>query len=109
MAPVLVPAGRHIPVSDPGRAPAARSSGATGRTPVHANDPARRGQRAVPPEGALPLSAHWSGVVNGTVSRTYDTDFRVKTESVNGSQIASYNYDADSLLTAVPTLFAPVA
>ncbi len=55
-------------------------------------------------DGALPTSAKWTGPVSGTVSRTYDTDFRVATESVNGAQVASYGYDADSLLTSAGAL-----
>ena len=44
-----------------------------------------------------------SGVVPGTVGWTYDSDFRVATTSVNGASV-SYQYDADSLLTAAGAL-----
>jgi RHS repeat-associated protein len=46
------------------------------------------------------LSETWSGTINGTVSRTYNNDFRVTSRSVNGANTASFAYDADSLLTA---------
>ena len=51
-------------------------------------------------DGSLLLSESWSGTINGTVSRTYDNDFRVTSRSVNGANTASFAYDADSLLTA---------
>jgi len=51
-------------------------------------------------DGSLLLSETWLGTINGTVSRTYDNDFRVTSRSVNGANTASFAYDADSLLTA---------
>lgn len=50
-------------------------------------------------KGALPTQTSWSGSVNGSVSKTYDNDFRVAGISVNGANAVAYGYDADSLLT----------
>lgn len=52
-------------------------------------------------DGALLTSMTWSGPVSGSVSWTYDTDFRVQTQSVNGGNAVAMTYDADSLLTGV--------
>jgi len=58
-------------------------------------------------DGQLQTSATWSGLVNGSVAWTYDTDFRKVTETVQAgttSATAAFGYDADSLLTcASPT------
>ena len=48
-------------------------------------------------DGFLPRSEVSSGPVAGTVSRTFDNDYRVSTVSVNGAAV-SYGYDADGLL-----------
>jgi YD repeat-containing protein len=50
-------------------------------------------------DGNLLLSETWAGTVAGTVSRTYDNDFRVATQSVNSANPVGFGYDADSLLT----------
>jgi len=50
-------------------------------------------------DGSLLLSETWSGTINGTVSRTYDNDFRITSRSVNGANTANFAYDPDSLLT----------
>jgi RHS repeat-associated protein len=58
-------------------------------------------------DGQLQKSTTWNGLVNGSVSWTYDTDFRKATETVQAgttSATAAFGYDADSLLTcASPT------
>jgi hypothetical protein len=51
--------------------------------------------------GDLPTQTDWSGTITGNVGKTYDNDFRVSTISVNGSNPFAYQYDNDSLLTAV--------
>jgi len=51
--------------------------------------------------GALPTQTSWTGSVTGNVGKTYDNDFRVSTVSVNGTNPFTYQYDNDSLLTAV--------
>ena len=49
--------------------------------------------------GALLTQTTWAGAVAGSVSCTYDSDFRVSSLSVNGSSPLALQYDADSLLT----------
>jgi YD repeat-containing protein len=55
-------------------------------------------------DGSLLLGTTWSGPVAGTVTRTYDPDFRVATESVNGGTSITFQYDPDSLLTQAGAL-----
>jgi RHS repeat-associated protein len=55
-------------------------------------------------DGQLPLSTTWSGTVAGSVSRTYDNNFRVASESVNGANTVARGYDDDGLLTSVDGL-----
>jgi RHS repeat-associated protein len=50
-------------------------------------------------DGALPTGTTWSGTVSGSVTRTYNADFRVTTESVNGANSIAFQYDADGLLS----------
>ena len=62
-------------------------------------------------DGPLVLSEAWSGPIAGTVSRSYDTDFRPQslsvTTTVGGAPVTSsiaLTYDADSLLTQAGAL-----
>jgi RHS repeat-associated protein len=55
-------------------------------------------------DGRLLLSATWSGTVAGSVSRTYDNNFRVASESVNGANTVAMGYDDDGLLASVDGL-----
>ena len=55
-------------------------------------------------DGTLPTSEAWSGVVTGSMSRTYDGALRVASESVNGSSTVSFGYDADGLLVSAGAL-----
>ncbi len=58
-------------------------------------------------DGALVTSETWGGSVGavaGSVSRTYDNDFRTASESVNGANAITFGYDPDSLLTQAGTL-----
>ena len=48
-------------------------------------------------DGGLPTGTTWSGAVAGSVTRTYDNDFRVASLSVNGSNPVAVQYDADGL------------
>ncbi len=50
-------------------------------------------------DGFLPTGETWSGSVAGTVSSTWDNDFRLVSERVGTASI-SFGYDADSLLTS---------
>ena len=51
-------------------------------------------------DGSLPLSTTWSGTVAGSVSRTFNNDFRVANESVNGANSVAFGYDNDGLLAS---------
>lgn len=51
-------------------------------------------------DGSLLLGSTWAGTVSGSVSRTYDNDFRITSRSVNGANTISFGYDTDSLLTS---------
>lgn len=55
-------------------------------------------------DGYLPRSVTASGSVSGSVAWTYDSDFRVATESVNGSSAVTFGYDSDNLLTSAGAL-----
>jgi RHS repeat-associated protein len=49
-------------------------------------------------DGSLLTRTTWSGPVAGTVEHTYDNDFQIVTEKVNGEAPIAYQYDADGLL-----------
>ena len=55
-------------------------------------------------DGWLPTGTTWSGAVAGTVSRTFDNNFRVTSQSVNGANPVAIAYDGDGLLTQVGVL-----
>ena len=57
-------------------------------------------------DGALLKSVTWSGSVAGTLQRTYDTSFRVQTETIGGTTI-NYTYDADNLVTQAGDMHIP--
>jgi RHS repeat-associated protein len=57
-------------------------------------------------DGALFKSVTWSGAVTGTLQRTYDSSFRVQSETVAGTTI-NYTYDNDDLLTKVGSMNIP--
>jgi len=52
-------------------------------------------------DGSLLTGATWTGSVAGSVTRTYDNNFRVTSLSVNGANPINLTYDNDSLLTGV--------
>ena len=56
-------------------------------------------------DGRLLTNTTWSGAVAGSVGRTYDSFFRVATETVNGqaATAATFGYDNDGLITSVAT------
>ncbi len=59
------------------------------------------GTLAYTSDGALVTSESWggpAGAVAGRLSRTYDSDFRLASESVNGASPITFGYDPDSLL-----------
>ena len=49
-------------------------------------------------DGSLVTATSWAGTLNGSVSQSYDDDFRVASQSVNGGQTEAFAYDADGLL-----------
>ena len=49
-------------------------------------------------DGPLVTATTWSGEVEGSVERTYDSDLRISSISVNGANPVSYAYDDDGLL-----------
>jgi RHS repeat-associated protein len=55
-------------------------------------------------DGGLLTSATWSGNVAGSVGWTYNNDFNVVSESVNGANAVALGYDNDGLLTSVDGL-----
>ncbi|RKZ61438.1 MAG: hypothetical protein DRQ99_20435, partial [Candidatus Parabeggiatoa sp. nov. 3] len=55
-------------------------------------------------DGSLPLSETWgNGEITGTLTRTYNNEFRVTANSINGHTV-NYQYDDDGLLTQVGNL-----
>ena len=46
----------------------------------------------------------WGGPVAGTVGVSYDRDFRVTSQTVNGGNSVAFGYDTDGLLTAAGAL-----
>jgi RHS repeat-associated protein len=55
-------------------------------------------------DGSLPLSMTWDGVFDGSVNVTYNNDFQVITQSVNGANPISFTYDNDGLLKTAGNL-----
>jgi RHS repeat-associated protein len=55
-------------------------------------------------DGSLATGTTWSGMVSGSVSRTYDNSFRIASQSVNGANTINFAYDNDDLLTAAGSL-----
>lgn len=55
-------------------------------------------------DGRLLTQHALSGPIPGTVAWTYDDDFRVESQSVDGGNTVSFTYDADSLLTQAGAL-----
>jgi RHS repeat-associated protein len=49
-------------------------------------------------DGFLPISESWSGFVTGVVSRCYDANFAVTSQTVNGRYEVALQYDLDGLL-----------
>ncbi len=55
-------------------------------------------------DGSLPKSVEWAGSINGKVGVTYNNDFRVTSQSVNGGNTVGFSYDDDGLLTGAGNL-----
>ena len=55
-------------------------------------------------DGPLTTGVTWSGTISGEVTETYNNDFQLESQSVNGENVVSYGYDQDGLLTQVGDL-----
>ena len=55
-------------------------------------------------DGPLTTGVNWSGTISGEVTETYNNDFQLESQSVNGENVVSYGYDQDGLLTQVGDL-----
>ena len=55
-------------------------------------------------DGSLVTDTTWAGTVAGSVSQTYDADTRVATQSVNGADTVTFQYNQDSQLNGVGAL-----
>jgi RHS repeat-associated protein len=54
--------------------------------------------------GPLPTSSTWTGTVAGSVSRTYNNNFWVASQSINSGNTIAFTYDNDGLITNAGTL-----
>jgi RHS repeat-associated protein len=55
-------------------------------------------------DGWLPTSTIWSGTVSGRTDYTYNNDFNILSEQVNGGSSIVYQYDNDQLVTGAGDL-----
>lgn len=55
-------------------------------------------------DGFLQTRQTWTGTIAGNVSRTFDNNFRVASQSVNGGNTINFSYDNDNLLTGAGNL-----
>jgi hypothetical protein len=55
-------------------------------------------------DGSLLTNTTWAGTVAGSVSRAYDNNFRITSQSINGANPITFGYDTDSLLTSAGSL-----
>ncbi|MGH7164326.1 MAG: hypothetical protein ACREIS_02235 [Nitrospiraceae bacterium] len=55
-------------------------------------------------DGSLLTATTWSGTISGSVTRSYDNNFRITSQSVNGASTIVFGYDNDSLLTSAGSL-----
>ena len=55
-------------------------------------------------DGSLLKQTTWAGTIAGSVSRTYDNNFRIISQSVNGATTINFGYDNDSLLTSAGSM-----
>jgi len=54
--------------------------------------------------GPLPTSSTWSGTVAGSVARTFDNNFWVNSQSLNGDNTVNFTRDNDGLTTKAGSL-----
>jgi RHS repeat-associated protein len=51
-------------------------------------------------DGFLITSITWSGAINGSVGFTYNNDFNIASETVDGGSTVNFTYDKDALLVS---------
>ncbi len=51
-------------------------------------------------DGFLITSITWSGAINGSVGFTYNNDFNIASETVDGGNAVNFSYDKDALLVS---------
>ena len=49
-------------------------------------------------DGSLLTQSQWTGAISGSVTWTYDDNYRKTSQSVNGGDTVTFTYDADDLL-----------
>ncbi|NLG85588.1 MAG: RHS repeat protein, partial [Firmicutes bacterium] len=54
--------------------------------------------------GSLLTGGRWQGQINGSVEYGYDSNFRVKSLTINGTKLVDYDYDRDGLLVRAGNL-----
>jgi RHS repeat-associated protein len=55
-------------------------------------------------DGSLLTRITWTGPISGNVSHTYDNNFRITSESINGGSPMGFQYDNDNLITQAGSL-----
>ena len=55
-------------------------------------------------DGSLLTKTTWAGTIAGNVGQTYDNNFRIISQSVNGSNAIGFRYDRDDLLIGVDNM-----
>jgi RHS repeat-associated protein len=55
-------------------------------------------------DGALLTGTTWGGTITGAVSQTFNNNFRISSQSVNGAGTVNFTYDDDNLLTGAGSL-----
>ncbi len=55
-------------------------------------------------DGSLSTGTTWTGTVAGSVTRSFDNNFRVTSQSINGASIVNFTYDNDNLLIGAGAL-----
>jgi RHS repeat-associated protein len=55
-------------------------------------------------DGSLLTNETWSGAISGSIKYTYDNDFRLISQAVNGETPVAFRYDLDGLVTGVGAL-----
>ena len=55
-------------------------------------------------DGPLTTGVTWSGTISGEVTQTFNNDFQLESQTVNGDNTVNFGYDQDGLLTQVGDL-----